>query len=95
MSFKVVILLGVIAFVRSQEGKLDNGSLDSLIDGAISHDNAGGADDPPKVKGDFLLIQLKLINLFSLALHQMVYLESVCHIIFARMEKLMTTVLIS
>lgn len=51
MSLKIVILvLGVVAFVHAQDGKLDNGSLDSLIDGALSRDANAGGDEPPKVR---------------------------------------------
>lgn len=50
MSIKFITLaLGVIAFVQAQEGKLDTGSLDKLIDGALSDNNAG-IDDIPKVR---------------------------------------------
>lgn len=51
MSLKTVILvvLGLFAFVQAQEGKSDNGSLDSLIDGALSRDANAGGDEIPKV----------------------------------------------
>ena len=55
MSLNILILaLGVIAFVQAQEGKLETGSLDKLIDGALSRDNNPGIDDIPKVRNYLL-----------------------------------------
>lgn len=45
----VILALSVAAFVQAQQdGKLDDGSLDKLIDGVLSKD-AGRSDDAPKV----------------------------------------------
>lgn len=63
MSLKFITLaLGVIAFVQAQEGKLETGSLDKLIDGALSRDNDAAADDIPKVNKSYFFNLTKFNN---------------------------------
>jgi hypothetical protein len=45
----VIIVLALIAFVRAQEGKLDDASLDKLIDDTLGR-NGNSDDGPPKVR---------------------------------------------
>ena len=67
MSVKFVILLSVFAFVHAQEGKLDESSLDALIDAVLSKEAPSVSEDVPKVSlTNFLLLK----NQFDYAFHE-------------------------